>query len=117
MDSNLRIKQLDATATTVGARVVRFTISTGAVDRDGDTIDPRGWRLEHYQRNPVVLWQHDHKVPAIARMVRIAVEGNPPALVADAEFAPADIHPFAEQVFQLVKAGFLTATSVGFQPQ
>src|SRR5215217_5586148 len=117
MDSNLRIKQLDATATTVGDRVVRFVISTGAVDRDGDTINPKGWDLTAYRNNPTVLWGHDHKIPAIARMVRIAVEGNPLALVADAEFAPAEIHPFAEQVFQLVRAGFLRATSVGFQPQ
>src|SRR5215217_2414278 len=116
MDSNLRIKQLDATATTVGNRVVRFVISTGAVDRDGDTIDPRGWQLDHYKANPIVLWQHDHKIPAIARMVRIAVEGNPLALVADAEFAPADVHPFSEQIYQLVKTGFLRATSVGFEP-
>jgi HK97 family phage prohead protease len=114
---DLKIKQLDAVATTVGDRVVRFVISTGAVDRDGDTIDPRGWQLAHYRACPVVLWQHDHKTPAIAKMVRIAVEGNPPALVADAEFAPAEIYPFAEMIYQLVKRGFLTATSVGFQPQ
>src|SRR5215203_250495 len=117
MDNSLRIKQLDATATTVGDRVVRFVISTGAVDRDGDTIDPNGWRLDAYRRNPTILWGHDHKIPAIGRVLRIGVEGNPPALVADAEFAPARIHPFAEQVFQLVKAGFLRATSVGFQPK
>src|SRR5215207_1904018 len=100
MTDSLRIKQLDATATTVGDRVVRFVISTGAVDRDNDTIDPKGWQLTAYRANPVCLWQHDHKVPAIARMVRIAVEGNPPALVADAEFAPAEIYPFAEMIFQ-----------------
>jgi hypothetical protein len=50
-------------------------------------------------------------------MIRIGVEGTPSALVADAEFAPADIHPFAEQIYQLLKAGFLRATSVGFQPE
>jgi hypothetical protein len=42
MDSRIRFKQLDAKATTVGDCVVRFVISTGAVDRDNDTIDPRG---------------------------------------------------------------------------
>ena len=86
--ADMRIKQLDATATPVGDRVVRFVISTGAVDRDGDTIDPKGWDLTAYRRNPTVLWQHDHKIPAIARMVHIAVEGNPPALVASASSPP-----------------------------
>src|SRR5215207_6829976 len=106
--ADMRIKQLDAIATPVGDRVVRFVISTGAVDRDGDTINPKGWDLAAYRTNPTVLWGHDHRIPAIARMVRIAVEGSPPALVADAEFAPAEIHPFAEQIYQLVKRGFLT---------
>jgi hypothetical protein len=45
----------------------RFKLSDDSVDRDGDTINPRGWQLEAYQRNPVDLWAHKHDVPAIGR--------------------------------------------------
>ena len=39
-------------------RTVRFTISTGDVDRDNDTIDPQGWELAQFEKSGVVLWDH-----------------------------------------------------------
>lgn len=32
------------------------------------------------------------------------------------EFVPANVSPFAEQVYQMVKGGFLSAVSIGFLP-
>ena len=91
-------------------RRLRFVVSTGDVDRDNDTIDPNGWELANFKNNPVVLWAHDHRGLPIARAVEIGVEGN--QLVAVAEFAT---HAFAQTVFDLLKGGFLRATSVGFR--
>ena len=57
---------------------MRFVISTGAVDRDGDTIDPKGWDLTAYRRNPTVLLATTITTfRRLRRMVHIAVEGNP----------------------------------------
>lgn len=91
-------------------RTVNFTISTGAVDRDMDTIDPAGWDLRAYKKNPVVLWAHDYSGLPIGRAT---VTQSRDRLTAVAEFPT---HPFADTVFQMVKEGFLNATSVGFRP-
>ncbi len=95
-------------------RTVDFTISTAAKDRDGDTIDPKGWILTNFLKNPVVLFGHDNRSLPIGRAENIRVEGG--ALKASVKFASADMNPLAESVFQMVKAGFLNATSVGFSP-
>jgi HK97 family phage prohead protease len=111
----MKIDVLDAPLVDESApRRLRFTISTSTVDRDRDVITQTGWQLDNYLRNPVVLWAHTSWDLPIARSV--AMEPNGAALVATAEFAPADVYPFAETVYQLVQAGYLRATSVGFRP-
>ncbi len=96
------------------SRSVTFLISTDAVDRDGDSIDPTGWDLKNYQASPVVLWSHDHKNPPIAKTTRIEQTKN--GLSATAEFPAKGIYPFADTVYELLKGGFLNASSVGFRP-
>jgi|CXWL01.1.fsa_nt_gi HK97 family phage prohead protease len=96
-------------------RKMSFTISTAAIDRDGDTIDPKGWELDNYKRSPVVLWAHDHTTPPIGRASNLWTDAK--GLHATVEFPPRGIHALADQVHDLVKAGFLSATSVGFIPK
>lgn len=98
----------------ISNRVVRFVMSTEREDRAGDTISADGWNLENYLRNPVVLWCHEQGEPPIGKCVQIGVEAN--RLVGDVEFASADVNPFADTVFKLVEAGFVSAGSVGFKP-
>jgi HK97 family phage prohead protease len=93
-------------------RTVRFILSTAAVDRDGDTIDPKGWDLKSYLKNPVVLWAHDYHSLPVGRATSVAISDG--KLVSECEFAS---HEFAETVYQLVSGGFLRATSVGFKPR
>jgi HK97 family phage prohead protease len=95
-------------------RVIRFVISTGAVDRSSATVNPDGWLLDSYKKNPVVLWSHMYREPPVARSIDIAVSAG--RLVSDAEFVTREIYPFADTVFQMLKAGFLRACSVGFDP-
>ena len=92
-------------------RTIAFTISTGAIDRDMDTIDVSGWDLRAYNKNPVVLWAHDHSALPIAKATEVTRGAS--RLLAKAEFAT---HEFADTVLQLLKDGFLSATSVGFRP-
>lgn len=94
-------------------RMMRFTVSTGDADREGDRIPPTGWRLDNFKRNPVVLWAHQHASPPIARATRVWTEAS--GLKADIEFPPPGLYPFADQIHDLVKAGFLSTTSVGFK--
>lgn len=112
--SEPRRKTFDTVVKALGARVLQFVISTSAVDRDNDTINPKGWDLSAFLRNPIVLWNHQTSEPPIAKCVDIAVTGN--GLTAAAEFPTADVYPFGDQIFKLLKGGYLSATSVGFMP-
>jgi HK97 family phage prohead protease len=92
---------------------VRFTASTEGVARDGLVISADGWKLEHYRKNPVVLWAHDYlgrNLP-IGKAVNVAVDGK--RLVADVQFDPAD--EFARQVERKYRTGYLNAVSVGWE--
>ncbi|MBL8659392.1 MAG: HK97 family phage prohead protease [Rhodospirillales bacterium] len=95
-------------------REIAFTLSTGDEDRSGDIVDPRGWRLDAYRRNPVVLWAHDTRQLPIGRAVDIALEDG--RLRAVAEFATADLNPQGERVYRMLREGYLSAVSVGFIP-
>lgn len=95
------------------SRRMTFTISTGSVDRDNDTLDPKGWQLDNYKSNPVVLFAHDYKSLPVAKCIDI--KSTDTALIATAEFLPEGKHPFADTVYDMLKAGFLNATSVGFR--
>ena len=95
-------------------RSVKFVITTGAADREKDVIDPSGWDVENYLRNPVVLFAHDYDSLPVARTISLEQQGD--KLIAVAEFASAELNPMAERVFQMLKQGFLRGASVGFRP-
>lgn len=88
-----------------------FVLSTDEVDRHGDVVAAEGWNLEFYRRNPVLLWAHDYRRPAIGRAVSLWAE--PHRLLARMEFAPT---AFAQEVAALYRAGFQWGVSVGFRP-
>ena len=98
----------------VADRLISVTVSTAGVDRDNDTVDPAGWQLENFKRNPVVLFAHDYSALPVGRCPSISVMNG--KLVASVEFPPSGMYPFADTVYDMVKAGFLNATSVGFKP-
>lgn len=95
-------------------RSLIFTISTATVDRMGDTIAVDGWKLDSFRKNPVVLWGHDASSLPVARASKVWIEGG--KLKADAQFTPPGMARFNDTVFDMLKAKFLNATSVGFQP-
>lgn len=104
-----RTKAIDPTN-----RTVDFIISTKAIDRDGDTIDPAGWELGEFLRNPVVLFAHDSMALPIGKAVKVSPSTD--ALRASAKFTTEDLNPMGDTVFRMIQHGFLSATSVGFAP-
>ena len=64
---------------TKGLEALTFVLSTDDVDRHGDVVASDGWRLEAYLRNPVLLWAHDYRHPAIGRALSVWTEPPPPA--------------------------------------
>ena len=100
--------------TSADSRTLRFIFSDGSVDRYGDVIDPNGWQLANYNTNPVALWAHDASVPPIGRGKGVSVVGG--ALMGSIEFTPADVSPMSDAIYQMLRAGYLSAVSVGFSP-
>jgi HK97 family phage prohead protease len=96
------------------SRSLTFIISTASVDRMGDTIAVDGWKLDAFRKNPVVLWAHDSTSLPVAKATKVWIEQG--RLMANAEFTPSGIARFNDTVFDMLKAGFLNATSVGFAP-
>lgn len=86
------------------------TISGIKTDRYGDTINPEGWDIKNFKKNPVLLWAHDHKTPTIGKATKVWVEGK--SLMMQGIFAPTE---FAQELKLLAENGFLKAFSVGFK--
>lgn len=97
------------------ARTQRFVFSDATIDHAGDSIDPKGWDLAIFKRNPVALFSHMSWDPPIGRASNVAVQGG--ELAGDIEFASADVYEFADTIYRLVKGKYLNAVSVGFKPK
>jgi len=87
------------------------TVSSGQKDRMGDILNPQGWVLTNYRKNPVILWAHNQFEPPVGRSDKIWVEDD--ELKIKGRWAPT---PFAQELRKLVEGGFLNALSVGFTP-
>jgi HK97 family phage prohead protease len=95
-------------------RTLRFCFSDGSLDRAGDTIDPKGWVLDGFLRNPIALWAHASSEPPIGRAVNVGLVGK--RLMGDIDFAPPETYDFADTIYRLAKGGYINAVSVGFNP-
>ena len=98
-------------------RMARFVAVTEKPNRTGSVVEVAGWDVEHWMKNPVILWGHSYHEPPIGRGVRIQKMLRPRQLLLDVEFTPEDVNPFGAMVGRMVKSGFLRAVSVGFLPQ
>ncbi len=94
-----------------GPGPLTFVVSSGAVDRHGDVVSPEGWHLDAYRANPVVLWGHDYRRPAIGRARSVWSDRR--GLMAHLEFAPT---AFGREVEALYRHGYQQGVSVGFRP-
>ena len=94
-----------------GEAPMEFVLSEESEDRYGDVIVARGWQLENFKKNPIMLREHDHtKVVGTWRNVRVEgkqLRGNPVFDTGGVLGAEAE---------RQVKAGVMVAVSVGFRP-
>ena len=83
--------------------------STTDIDRQGDVVPVSVWEkgIQNYLKNPVILAYHDHSEP-VGRMVEHRIDGK-------GLWIKARISSAANEVFNLVKDGVLTAFSIGFR--
>lgn len=86
-------------------------ITTDAIDRMGEIVDPKGIDLTNYKKNPVILWAHSYHTPPIgsAKWVRRTDAG----IMAMPRFADTQ---FAQEIKSLYDGGHMKAWSIGFIP-
>lgn len=103
----------------VGGDMYSVTIFANELSRDGLSVDLSGMDFSNYEKNPVVLYAHDHigrtesgGLP-IGRTLRLARTPDG-YLRADFEFLAGDA--FAERVRNAWNKGFLRGASIGWRP-
>lgn len=108
-------------------REVQFVISTDTKDRHGEVINMKNWKLDSFNANPIVGYQHNvygdnmclapnpDDVLGKSKAWLDTYKGKD-ALIASLEFEPKEINPLAEKVFRKVLFGSLNAASVGILP-
>ena len=106
----MRFKNFQAKQTTQD-KPIKFVASTANPDRYGDVVDQKGWDLRAYNRNPVVLFNHNPSQMPIGKG-KAYVEND--QLMLEVEFDQKD--DMAKTIEQKVRDGYINAVSVGFQP-
>lgn len=101
--------ELPSASDTVDSISIAGYASTTDIDRHGDVIPASVWEagIQNYLKNPIILAYHDHCEP-VGKMVEHKVDDK-------GLWVKARISAAAEDVFNLVKDGVLTAFSVGFR--
>ena len=110
-------KNLQATIRKQAGKASTFvaTITTDSVDRDGEVVVPSGMNSRDYERNPVLLYEHDVKSP-IGKM--LGMKRGERSIEAEFALAPRpDNHVgewFPDTVASLMDFGALNTMSIGF---
>lgn len=100
------------TRTTVSAGDgLNFVISDGSLDRHGTRINPDGWDLTNFLKNPIALFGHSGGFP-IGRWEGVRVEKD--KLVGRLVLASENTSARIDELRRLVEQGVLRAVSVGF---
>jgi len=108
-DEVLVRKQVTEGINELGEREFDAVISNNSVDADGDILMPLGCDMSKFLKNPVVLFGHVHNQPPVGKIIALKVtEKEISARIKMAETA------FAEELWSLIKGGFIRAHSIGF---
>ncbi len=97
-----------------GGTIATFVMSSLSTDRDGERIDPNGWKVPSGTVN--VLVDHDYKVSnVVGKIVGTRAEGD--QYLGDVQFADnVAENTLAKFVVGMLHADFLGPVSVGFMP-
>ena len=103
-------------------RRVTFVASDGTRDSAGTVLNQKGWKLDRFNKNGIIGYQHkvyggwddtDNPDNVIGKGHAYVKDDK---LMVDIDFEPAEINPLAEKIYQKILFGSLRAVSVGFIP-
>lgn len=92
---------------------LEFVLSDATVDRYGDVVEPDGWELGDFRKNPIALFNHNSNAP-IGKWSSVRVSDG--KLVGKLTLAAEGTSLRIDELRRLVEQGILRATSVGFMP-
>ncbi|MDP4220848.1 MAG: HK97 family phage prohead protease [Bacteroidota bacterium] len=99
------------------SRMKWLKVATSDPDRSGDEMIIEGAITDNFLRNPQFLWSHGQTAEPVHTLGKILkLVKTQDALYALAEYATSETSEFAEKIFQMDKAGYLPANSIGFRP-
>jgi HK97 family phage prohead protease len=96
-----------------GFRQVVATITTEVADRSGDIVRASGCDYSGFLASKAILWNHDASMP-IAKCLSIRVGTG--MIESIAQFPPPGDSDKADEIYNLIHAGVINATSIGFLP-
>lgn len=94
-------------------RSARFVMSAQDVDRDGDIIVTAGIDTTEFEKNPIMLINHNANLRG-GQWENFAKVGR--RMEGDAVFKAAGLNPLVDEAAADVKAGILRGASIGFRP-
>jgi HK97 family phage major capsid protein len=100
-------------AAPVDTKTLDYVLSDASLDQHGTVLEPSGWDLTQFRRNPVMLWGHNSKEPPIGRWDNVRVENG--KLRGRAVFADRGTSARIDELRALAEQGLLPAASVGFK--
>jgi hypothetical protein len=100
-----------------GQRTDTSFVTTSAMDRDNEIVEPGGVILDQYRLNPIVLFGHDQEKP-IGKCLWIKPQSD--GLIAKTYYLPRPAKYvgdwFPDFVFSMVHGDVLRGKSIGFLP-
>lgn len=110
------LKFITGPITKADAGGLQAVISTPKVDKDGESVDPKGLiNRDEWLTNPLIYWAHewafDPRSEPIGKGTSLDIHSD--RIESAAVWAPT---PKAQNVRALVQGGFVRKTSIGFDP-
>jgi hypothetical protein len=93
--------------TTAEPKGNEFILSDATIDRYGDSVDPNGWVLDNFLRNPAALFAHQSSF-AVGTWQNVRVANG--ALRGHLKMAPAGTSDRIDEIARLIDAGVRAAT-------
>jgi HK97 family phage prohead protease len=100
-----------------GGLIIEGFANANTLDRANERIEPKGWKLDNYKKNPVILFDHGHDFAfgsmPIGKALR--VESLEDGLFVKAQITKSNTEKLTA-IRDLIEEGILKTFSVGFNP-
>ena len=92
--------------------IIEGWANKNVMDDIGDVVNPHGARLQRFDKNPILLFNHNHSMP-IGRV--IAYKATDEGFWVKAEISDSDV-PEVKYIRDMIEGGYLKTFSIGFAP-